>query len=134
MTTNANYKTMFTKMGFSVAAAKVLVDTEGINSMAKLAKITSARASKLTEAIRSPGGTGAGQHVMESAEHNLVIAAAIANDIIHVSRTIVCADIGDPTSSQFELHEQQRLMEEEWDDKGAIAKFTLFTEKELKKG
>ena len=106
MSTVANYKTMFTRLGFSVAAAKVLVDTEGINSMAKLAKITSARALKLTKAVRSPGGMGAGVHVTESAEHNLVIAAAIANDTIRVSRTTVCADIGDPTSSQFELHEK----------------------------
>jgi len=47
---------MFVKMGFSVAAAKFLVDTEKNDSMAKLAKITSARASKLAKAIRSPGG------------------------------------------------------------------------------
>ena len=106
MSTVANYKTMFTRLGFSFAAAKALVDSEGINSMAKLAKITSARASTLTKAIRSPGGTGAGVHVTEGAEHNLVIAVAIANDTIRVSRTIVCTDISAPTTSQFGLHKQ----------------------------
>ena len=106
MSTVANYKTMFTRLEFSVAAAKVLINTEGINSMAKLAKITSARASKLTKAICSPGGTGAGVHETESAEHNLVIAAAIANDTIRVSCTITCADITAPTTPLFELHEQ----------------------------
>ena len=104
---------MFKWVKFSDAMATVMVDTEGIDTMAKLAKITSTRASKLAKAIRSTGETGAGTHVTEGAEHNLVIAAAIANDTSCVSRTIVCADISAPTTSQFEQHKQQQLMEEE---------------------
>ena len=38
MTTNTNYKIMFKWIGFTDAVAKFLVDTEGINSIAKLAK------------------------------------------------------------------------------------------------
>ena len=134
MTTKPNFKAMFKRIEFTNAAANILVKTEGIDTMANLAKITSARASKLAKAIRSPGGAGVDTHVTKGAEHNLVIAEADANDTIRVSLTIKCSEILAPDSFQFEQHEQQRLMEEEWDDKGAIAKFTLFTEKELKKG
>ena len=136
MTTKPMFKAIFKQIKFSNAAATVLVDTEEIDAMAKLAKITSKRASKLAKAIRSPGGTGAGTHVTEGAEHNLVIAAAVANDTIWVSRTIKCSEILALNSSQFEQHEQQQLMEEEWDNKGAASKLSLslFTKKELKKG
>ena len=125
---------MFKRIKSSNVAVNVLVDTEGIDTMAKLAKITSARASKLAKVVRSPGGTGAGTHVTKGAEHNLVIAAAVANDAIRVSRTIKCAEILAPSSFHFKRHEQQQLMEEEWGDKTAVSKFTLLTKKELKKG
>ena len=113
MPTKTNFKAMFKRIEFSDAAAVVLVDTEGIDTMAKLAKITSVRASKLAKAVRSPGGEGVGTHVTKGAEHNLVIAAAGANDTLCVSPTITYAAILAPDSSQFKRHDQQRLMEEE---------------------
>ena len=75
--------------------------------MEKLAKITSVRASKLDKAIHSQGGTDPCTHVTEGAEHNLMIAAAVANATLYVPRTIKCADILAPNSSRFKLHEQQ---------------------------
>ena len=101
MTTKPMFKGMFKRIKFSDAAATVLVDTEGIDTMAKLANITSAKASKLAKAICSPGGAGSGTHVTEGAEHNLVIAEAAANDTLCVSCTIKCAEILAPSSSQF---------------------------------
>ena len=106
MTTKPCFKAMFKRIEFSDAVANVLVDTEGIDTMTKLAKITSARASKLAKATCFPGGMGTGTHMTEGAEHNLVIDAAVANDTLHVSCTIKCAGILAPSSSQFERHKQ----------------------------
>ena len=125
---------MFKRIRFGDAAANVLVDREGIDTMEKRAKNTATRASKLVKAIRSPGGTGVGTHMTEGAEHTLVIAAAVANDTLCVSRTIKCAEILALDSSQFERHEQQRLIKEEWGHKTDVSKFSLFNKKELKKG
>ena len=82
---------MFKRIKFSDAVANVLVDTEEIDTMTKLAKITAARASKLAKAICFPGGTYAGTHVTEGAEHKLVIATAVANNtFVCVSYHKVC--------------------------------------------
>ena len=134
MTTTPSFKAMFKRIEFSNATANVLVDTERIDTMAKLAKLTAGRASKFVKDIRSTGGTGAGTHVTEGAENSLVICTTVANDILCVSCTIKCAELLAPDSSLFERHEQQQLMEEEWDHKTAVSKFSLFTKKELKKG
>ena len=94
---------MFKQIKFSNAVAIVLVDTEEIDSMAKLARITTTRASKLAKAICSPGGgAGAGTLVTEGAEQN--------NDAARVSRTLPCDKVLKPDSSKFEEHETQRLM------------------------
>ena len=47
---------MIKQIEFTEPAAAVLVDTEGIDTMTKLAKITSPRVSKLAKAICSPVG------------------------------------------------------------------------------
>ena len=73
--------------------------------MPKLSRITSTRASKICKAILSPGGAGAGVHFMEGADHNLVIAAAVALNASRVLRTIECADIRSERSDLFDLHE-----------------------------
>ena len=77
MTTKAAFKAMYKAIGFSDDAATDLTNTEVVDSMPKLSHITSVRASKTCKAIRSPGGAGAGVHVTEGAEHNIVIAAAV---------------------------------------------------------
>ena len=105
MTTKPSFKAMFKWIKCSNAAANVLVNTEGIDTMATLAKIAGARASKLAKSICSPGRTGAGTHVTEGAEHNLVITVAVANDTLHVPCTIKCSEMLAPNSSQFERHE-----------------------------
>ena len=76
---------------FSDDTANKLTYTEVLDSMPKLSRIPSARASKIWKAIRSPGGVGAGVHVTEGTEHNLVIAAAVALNASCVLRTIECA-------------------------------------------
>ena len=78
MTTKVSFKAMYKAIGFSDDAATKLTDTEVVDSMPKLSRITSALASKICKAILSPGGAGAGLHAMKGAEHNLVIAAAVA--------------------------------------------------------
>ena len=77
--------------------------------MPKLSCITSACASKICKAIRSPGGAGDGLHVTEGAEHNLVIAAAVALNASRVSHTIEYAEIRLDPSDLFDLHEGQQL-------------------------
>jgi hypothetical protein len=134
MTSKAAFKSMFKRIEFSAEAAKELVDTECVDSMLKLSRITPARASKLAKAIRSPGGASAGVHVTEAAEHNLVIVAAIALNTLRVSRTIECEYISSPDTSLFDRHETQRLMEEDWCNKTAEATIVPLNEKDLKKG
>ena len=94
----------------SYDAATELTDTEVVDSMLKFSCITSARASKICKAIRSPGGAGAGVHVIEGAEHKIVIAAAVSLNAFRVSRTIECADIRLDPSDLFDLHEGQVLV------------------------
>ena len=93
MTTKFAFKAMYKAIGFSDDVSIELTDTEVVDSMPKLSRITSARASKIWKSIRSPGGEGAGVHFTEWAEHNLVIAAAVTLNASCVSHTIQCADI-----------------------------------------
>ena len=58
-----------------------------------------------------------GVHVTEGAEHNLVIAAAVALNASHVSRTIECAEIRLDPLDLFDLHEGQKHLEVHWVNK-----------------
>ena len=107
MTTKVAFKAMYKSIGFSDDASTDLTDTEVVDSMTKLSCITSARASKICKAIRSPGGAGAGVHITEGAENNLVIAAAVALKTSRVSRTIECAEIRLDPSDLFDFHKGQ---------------------------
>ena len=78
--------------------------------MPKLFHITYARASKICKAIRSPGTAGAGVHVTEGTEHNLVIAAAVALNASRVLCTIECAEFRLAPSDLFDLHEGQQML------------------------
>ena len=111
MTTKVAFKAMYKAIGFSADAATELTDTEVVDSMPRLSRIKSARASKICKAIRSLGGVGAGVHATEGAEHNLVIAAAVALNASRVLRTIECAEIRLDPSDLFDLHEGQKLLE-----------------------
>ena len=110
MTTKVAFKAMYKTIGFSNDVATELTDTEVVDFMPKLSCITSARASKICKAIRSPGGAGTGVHIMEGAEHNLVIAAAVALNASRVLRTIECAYIRSEPSELLDLHEGQLLL------------------------
>ena len=111
MTTKVAFKEIYKAIGFSDDAATKLTDTEVVDSMPKLSRITSARASKICKAIRSPGGAGAGVYVTEGVEHNILIAGAIDLNASRVSRKIECADIRLDPSDLFELHEGRLLLE-----------------------
>ena len=102
---------MYKAIGFFNDAATELTDTEVVDSIAKLSRITSARASKICKAIRFSWGAGAWIYVTEGAEHNLVIAAVVALNASRVSRTIKCAEIRLDLSDLFDLHEGQQLLE-----------------------
>ena len=102
--------------------------------MPKLSRITSARASKICKAICYRGGAGAGVHVTEGVEHNLVISAAVALSASRVSRTIECADIRLNPSDLFDLHEGQQLLEGKWVNKEWADLFRPLSGNDLKKG
>ena len=104
MTTKVAFKAMYKAIGLSDGVTTNLTDMEVVDCMPKLSRITSARASKICKAIRSPGGAGARVHVTEGAEHNLVLAAAVALNASRVLRTIECAEIRLDPSDLFELH------------------------------
>ena len=114
MTTNVAFKAMYNAIGFSDDAATKLTDTEVVDSMPKLSCITCAHAFKICKSIRSPGGAGAGVHVTEGAEQNLVIAVAVALKASRVLCTIECAGIRSEPSDLFDLHEGQLFLEGQW--------------------
>ena len=116
MATKVAFKAMYKVIGFSDNAATELTDTEVVDSMLKFSRITSVRASKICKTIRSPEGAGVGVDVTEGAEHNLVIAAAIALNASRVSRTIECAEIRFDPSDFFDLHEEGQWVNKEWAD------------------
>ena len=103
-------KAIYKAIGFSDDAATDLTKTEVVDSMPKFSRITSARAFKICKAIRSQGGGGRGVHVTEGAEHNLVIAAAVALNASRVLRKIECAEIRLDLSDLFDLHDGQKLL------------------------
>ena len=54
---------------------------------------------------------GAGVHVTEGVEHNVVIAAAVALNASHVLCTIECTESRLDPSDSFDLHEGQQLLD-----------------------
>ena len=88
----------------------------------------------ICKVILFPGGAGAGVHVTERAEHNLVIAAAVALNASRVLRTIECAEIRLDLSDLLELHEGQQLLEGQWVNKEWADAFMPLSENDLKKG
>ena len=133
METKVAFKAMYKAIRFSNDAATKPTDTEVVDSMPKLSNITSTRASKIWKAIRSPGGAGAWVHVTEGAEHNLVIAVAVALNASCVLRTIECADIRLDPSDLFDLHEGQQLLEGQWVNKEWADAFRPLSKNDLKR-
>ena len=131
MKTKVAFKAMYKAIGFSDDAATELTNTEAVDSIPKLSRITSARASKICKAIRSPVVAGTGVHVTEGAEHNLVIASIVARNASRVSRTIECADIRLDPSDLFDLHEGRKLLERQWVNKEWADAFSPLSENDL---
>ena len=134
MTTKVAFKAMYKAIGVSDDAATDLTDTEVVDSMPKLSCITSAHASKICKAIHSKGGVGAGVHVTEGAEHNLVIAAVVALNASHVLRKIECAEIRMELSDLFDLHQGQKFLKGQWVNNKWADAFRPLSENDLKKG
>ena len=128
-----HYTTLFRSIVFTRPGTE-LTDTEVTDSMPKLSRITSVRASNIYKSIRSPGGAGAGVHVREGSEHNLVIAAAVPLNASRVLRTIECANIRLDPSDLFDLHEGQQLFEGKWVNNEWADAFRTLSENDLKKG
>ena len=76
---------------------------------------------------------GAGVHVTEGPEHNLVIAASVALNSSRVSRTIECVEIILDPSDLFDLHEGQKCLEGQWVNKEWVDAFKPLSENDLKK-
>ena len=70
---------------------------------------------------------------MEGAEHNLVIAAAVALNASRVSRTIECAEIRLDPSDLFDLHEGQQLLEGQWFNKEWADAFRPLSKNDLER-
>ena len=60
MTIKFAFKAMYKAIGFSDDAVTELTNTEVVDSVPKLSRITSARTSKICKAIHSSGGGGRG--------------------------------------------------------------------------
>ena len=114
MTKKVAFKAMYKAIGFSDYEATDLTKTEVMDSMPKLSCIKSLRASKFCMAICYPRGAGAGVHITEGAEHNIVITAAVSLNDSRVLRTIQCAGIRLDPPDLFDPHEGQKLTEEQW--------------------
>ena len=125
---------MYKAIGLSDDAVTELTDTEVVDSMPELSRITSARASNIYKAIHSPGGAGVGVHVTEGAEQNLVIAGSVALNYSCVSHTIKCAEIRLDSSGLFDLHDGQQLLEGQWFNNEWADAFQPLSENILKKG
>ena len=125
---------MYKAIGFSDDAVTELTNTEVVDSVPKLSRITSARTSKICKAIHSSGGAGAGVHVTEGVEHNLLIVAAVALNTFRVLRTIQCTEIRKNPSDLFDLHFGQQFLEGQWVNKEWADAFRPLLEKDLKKG
>ena len=134
MTTKVVFKAMYKAIGFSDNAATKLNNTAFVDSTSKLSNITSALASKICKTIRSPGGAGVGGHVIEGADHNLVIAAAVALNASCVLRTIEYTEIRLDPSDLFDLHEGQQLLEGRWVNKERADAFRPLSENDQKQG
>ena len=129
----AAFDSMYKSIGFSENTATELTNTGVVDFMPKLSRITSARASEIFKSVRSPGGAGVGVHAVEGAEHNLVIAAAVALNPSRVSRTIECAEISLAPSDFFDLHEGQQMLEGQWVNKEWADAFRPLSENDLKR-
>ena len=134
MTTKVAFKAMYKTIGFSDDTATKVTDTEVVDSMPQLFRITSVRASNIYKAIRPEGGAGAGVHATEGAEHNLLIAVAVARNASRVSCTIECAEIMLYPSDLFDLHEGQQLLEVQWVNKEWADTFRPLSENDPKEG
>ena len=133
MTMKAAFDSMYKSIGFSENTATELTNTGVVDFMPKLSRITSARASEIFKSVRSPGGAGVGVHAVEGAEHNLVIAAAVALNPSRVSRTIECAEIRLDPLDLFDLHECQQLFEGQWVNNEWAEVFRPLSENDLKR-
>ena len=83
----AAIRSLYTRMGFSVAAAQSMVDEQGLTSLDDIKVLTDQRVEALCKVIRRPGGREAnvapgdpgaanlGIQVSLKAENNLMLAA-----------------------------------------------------------
>lgn len=105
MAANAAMRTMFTRLGFSQAAAQAIVDDQGLDTLAEVKLLTDDEVESLCKVIRRPGGTvpapdpGAapvpnpGTPVNLRAENHMKLLAFYLRHQDRVSRSVQVPDI-----------------------------------------
>ena len=107
-------RAMFERMGFSVAAASLLTDEQGIDSLTEVRSMEDANIENLCKVLRRPGGQNTsgnpdpGVKVSVRAEENLKLAAYYCRHQVRVSRVTSTASI---TLSNVRRLSKQRDLE-----------------------
>ena len=120
---------MFVRLEFTDEAAEILVEREKIVKMNTLRKMDRKRIDATCQALRRPGGGDDGVAVAALAQHNLLLASALADIWHRTSRTKGPDDIKD--DDVLEAAGVQLALEEKWKNDDAV--FTAVTDAELNK-
>ena len=102
----AAIRSLYTRMGFSVAVAQSMVDEQGLTLLDDIKILTDQRVEALCKFIRRPGGREAnvapgdpgaannlGIQVSLKAENNLMLAAYWLRHQVHYANTVVLASV-----------------------------------------
>ena len=120
---------MFERLEFTKDAAVILVEREKIIKMNTLRKMDRKRIDATCQALRRPGGGDDGVAVAALAQHNLLLASALADIWHRTSRTKGPNDIKD--DDVLEAAGVQLALEENWKNEDTV--FKPVTDAELNK-
>ena len=135
----AAFRTMFADpaFGLNVDSSRELVDVNGVNSMPRLANMTSERIRDVASLIRKTVVIGVGRApdrrmvFPEVAVNNFRTAALIAKNYERMDRVITPAEMvikfGD--EDQLDMHRAQKLLEEEQDNSLGASYFKPLTDR-----
>ena len=130
----ADFIAMFVAMGWTNPGATSLVNDEGLDTFAEIAKLDKEWTSRICTVFRRGMGGNAGIAVTGKAEHNLWVTTLLARQAVRTSRTLDTTDIDPDDAYQFEGAIAQFEIESEWDNAPGIASFEPIKETLLRKG
>ena len=130
----ADFIAMFVAMGWTNPGATSLVNDEGLDTFAEIAKLDKEWTSRICTVFRRGMGGNAGIAVTGKAEHNLWVTTLLARQAVRTSRTLDTTDIDPDDAYQFEGAIAQFEIESEWDNAPGIASFEPIKEVTLRKG